>query len=62
MAGARMAAVGAAWKGTWARMGRTKHLATDVMQTPLNRCLSTLDITLLGQSICSLYVVARLIA
>ncbi|KAK3873132.1 hypothetical protein Pcinc_021836 [Petrolisthes cinctipes] len=48
MAGARMAAVGAAWRGTWARMGRTKHLASDVMQTPLNRCLSTLDITLLG--------------
>ncbi|XP_064115861.1 cationic amino acid transporter 4-like isoform X1 [Macrobrachium nipponense] len=29
-------------------MGRTKQVATDAMETPLNRCLSTLDITLLG--------------
>ncbi|XP_063605515.1 cationic amino acid transporter 4-like isoform X1 [Penaeus indicus] len=29
-------------------MTRTKQVATDAMDTPLNRCLSTLDITLLG--------------
>lgn len=32
-----------------ARMNRTKKLGADVMETPLNRCLSTLDITLLGK-------------
>ncbi|XP_037772893.1 cationic amino acid transporter 4-like isoform X2 [Penaeus monodon] len=36
------------WGGTWQRMTRTKQVATDAMDTPLNRCLSTLDITLLG--------------
>lgn len=36
------------WSGTWHRMSRTKKVATDSMETPLNRCLSTLDITLLG--------------
>ncbi|XP_042874861.1 cationic amino acid transporter 4-like isoform X1 [Penaeus japonicus] len=36
------------WGGTWQRMTRTKQVATDAMETPLNRCLSTLDITLLG--------------
>ncbi|XP_063228375.1 cationic amino acid transporter 4 [Bacillus rossius redtenbacheri] len=30
------------------KMNRTKKLGPDVLQTPLNRCLSTFDITLLG--------------
>lgn len=30
------------------KMNRTKQLPGDIMDTPLNRCLSTLDITMLG--------------
>ncbi|XP_049860285.1 cationic amino acid transporter 4 isoform X1 [Schistocerca gregaria] len=30
------------------KMNRTKKMGMDVLETPLNRCLSTLDITLLG--------------
>jgi cationic amino acid transporter 4 len=30
------------------KMNRTKKLGADVMETPLNRCLNTFDITLLG--------------
>jgi cationic amino acid transporter 4 len=30
------------------KMNRTKKMGTDVMETPLNRCLNTFDITLLG--------------
>lgn len=34
--------------GICTKMNRTKQLPSDVMETPLNRCLTTLDITLLG--------------
>ena len=30
------------------KINRTKQLPNDVMETPLNRCLNTFDITLLG--------------
>lgn len=30
-------------------MNRTKQLPSDLMETPLNRCLNTFDITLLGK-------------
>lgn len=30
------------------KMNRTKQLPGDIMETPLNRCLTTLDITMLG--------------
>lgn len=43
------------WGGTWQRMTRTKQVATDAMDTPLNRCLSTLDITLLGEAFAVLF-------
>ncbi|XP_076036477.1 cationic amino acid transporter 4 isoform X2 [Oratosquilla oratoria] len=37
------------WAGrAWHHMGRTKTVSQDLLETPLNRCLSTLDITLLG--------------
>ncbi|CAL4121108.1 unnamed protein product [Meganyctiphanes norvegica] len=36
------------WRRLWHRMSRTKQISSDVMETPLNRCLSTMDITLLG--------------
>ncbi|KAL3274702.1 hypothetical protein HHI36_016079 [Cryptolaemus montrouzieri] len=32
----------------WTRMHRTKEIPSDIMETPLNRCLNTFDITLLG--------------
>ncbi|XP_045476944.1 cationic amino acid transporter 4 [Harmonia axyridis] len=32
----------------WSRMHRTKQMPSDIMETPLNRCLNTFDITLLG--------------
>lgn len=35
-------------KRTWLKLGRTKHLDGDMMGTQLNRCLTTLDITLMG--------------
>lgn len=34
--------------GICSKMNRTKQLPSDVMETPLNRCLNTFDITLLG--------------
>ncbi|XP_072396088.1 cationic amino acid transporter 4-like [Diabrotica undecimpunctata] len=34
--------------GICTKMNRTKQLPSDVMETPLNRCLNTFDITLLG--------------
>ena len=30
------------------KMNRMKKLGDDVMETPLNRCLNTFDITMLG--------------
>lgn len=34
--------------GLCGKMNRTKQLPSDIMETPLNRCLNTFDITLLG--------------
>lgn len=34
--------------GLCTKMNRTKQLPADIMETPLNRCLNTIDITLLG--------------
>ncbi|XP_057661076.1 cationic amino acid transporter 4 [Diorhabda carinulata] len=34
--------------GICTKMNRTKQLPSDLMETPLNRCLNTFDITLLG--------------
>ncbi|XP_045624388.2 cationic amino acid transporter 4 isoform X2 [Procambarus clarkii] len=48
MTGLRQRLLVEGWSGTWDRMSRTKKVSTDAMETPLNRCLSTLDITLLG--------------
>lgn len=48
MTGSRGIMAVESWLGLWNRMGRTKKISTHVMETPLNRCLSTLDITLLG--------------
>uniref|UniRef100_A0A0P4VP91 Amino acid permease/ SLC12A domain-containing protein n=1 Tax=Scylla olivacea TaxID=85551 RepID=A0A0P4VP91_SCYOL len=48
MTGLRQRLLTEAWGGTWHRMWRTKKVASGVMETPLSRCLSTLDITLLG--------------
>lgn len=35
--------------GLCTKMNRTKQLPADIMETPLNRCLNTIDITLLGK-------------
>lgn len=38
--------------GLFTKMNRTKQVPSDVMETPLNRCLNTFDITLLGKPEC----------
>lgn len=40
--------LGHVMSGLCSKMNRTKQLPADVMETPLNRCLNTFDITLLG--------------
>lgn len=41
--------LGHVMSGLCTKMNRTKQLPVDVMETPLNRCLNTFDITLLGK-------------
>lgn len=41
--------LGHVMSGMCAKMNRTKKFEGDVMDTALNRCLSTFDITLLGE-------------
>lgn len=48
MGGLRNRVVGRLVSSTCFQMNRRKTLGEDVMDTPLRRCLSTLDITLLG--------------
>uniref|UniRef100_A0A1B0GHL3 Cationic amino acid transporter C-terminal domain-containing protein n=2 Tax=Lutzomyia longipalpis TaxID=7200 RepID=A0A1B0GHL3_LUTLO len=45
---ARRMILGHVMSGICHKMNRTKRLPADILETPLNRCLSTLDITLLG--------------
>lgn len=40
--------LGHVMSGICTKMNRTKQLPADMMETPLNRCLNTFDITLLG--------------
>ncbi|XP_024947326.1 cationic amino acid transporter 4 isoform X2 [Cephus cinctus] len=48
MPSVRRMILGHVMSGICAKMNRTKKLQGDVMETPLKRCLSTFDITLLG--------------
>ncbi|KAJ8894785.1 hypothetical protein PR048_000092 [Dryococelus australis] len=48
MPGSRRMILGHVVTDLSSKMNRTKKLGPDVLQTPLNRCLSTFDITLLG--------------
>lgn len=48
MPGARHKILGHVLSGFCHKMNRRKPLHGDVLDTPLNRCLSTVDITLLG--------------
>ncbi|XP_065173363.1 cationic amino acid transporter 4 [Atheta coriaria] len=48
MPGSRKMILGHVMSGICSKMNRTKQLPADVMETPLNRCLNTFDITLLG--------------
>ncbi|XP_037031589.1 cationic amino acid transporter 4 [Bradysia coprophila] len=48
MPSTRRVILGHVMSGVCTKMNRTKKLPSDIMQTPLNRCLSTFDITLLG--------------
>lgn len=50
MPSTRRIILGHVMSGVCTKMNRTKQLPSDIMQTPLNRCLNTFDITLLGQS------------
>ncbi|KAF2898149.1 hypothetical protein ILUMI_08019 [Ignelater luminosus] len=48
MPSSRKMILGHVMSGLCTKMNRTKQLPIDVMETPLNRCLNTFDITLLG--------------
>ncbi|KAJ6647921.1 Cationic amino acid transporter 4 [Pseudolycoriella hygida] len=48
MPSTRKIILGHVMSGVCTKMNRTKKLPSDIMQTPLNRCLNTFDITLLG--------------
>ncbi|KAK9888152.1 hypothetical protein WA026_000421 [Henosepilachna vigintioctopunctata] len=48
MPGSRRMILKHVMSGIWTRMHRTKQIPSDIMETPLNRCLNTFDITLLG--------------
>nr|CAD7418630.1 unnamed protein product [Timema cristinae] len=48
MPGARRMILGHVVSDLSSKMNRTKKLGGDVLETPLNRCLNTFDITLLG--------------
>ncbi|XP_017778201.1 PREDICTED: cationic amino acid transporter 4 [Nicrophorus vespilloides] len=48
MPSSRKMILGHVMSGLCSKMNRTKQLPADVMETPLNRCLNTFDITLLG--------------
>ncbi|KAF5280463.1 hypothetical protein FQR65_LT03272 [Abscondita terminalis] len=48
MPSSRKMILGHVMSGLCTKMNRTKQLPRDVMETPLNRCLNTFDITLLG--------------
>lgn len=49
MPGARHKILGHVLSGFCHKMNRRKPLYGDPLDTPLNRCLTTLDITLLGK-------------
>lgn len=49
MPSSRKMILGHVMSGLCTKMNRTKQLPMDVMETPLNRCLNTFDITLLGR-------------
>lgn len=51
MPGARHKILGHVLSGFCHKMNRRKPLYGDSLDTPLNRCLTTFDITLLGKSI-----------
>lgn len=53
MPSSRKMILGHVMSGLCSKMNRTKQLPADVMETPLNRCLNTFDITLLGLYISS---------
>ncbi|XP_060521720.1 cationic amino acid transporter 4 isoform X2 [Cylas formicarius] len=48
MPGSRKMILKHVMSGICTKMNRTKQLPSDLMETPLNRCLNTFDITLLG--------------
>lgn len=48
MPSSRKMILGHVMSGICSKMNRTKQLPADLMETPLNRCLNTFDITLLG--------------
>ncbi|XP_033219861.1 cationic amino acid transporter 4 [Belonocnema kinseyi] len=48
MPSVRRMILGHVMAGVCGKMNRRKHLQGDIMETPLKRCLSTFDITLLG--------------
>ncbi|KAK4884621.1 hypothetical protein RN001_000892 [Aquatica leii] len=48
MPSSRKMILGHVMSGLCTKMNRTKQLPRDLMETPLNRCLNTFDITLLG--------------
>lgn len=57
MPSVRRMILGHVMSGLCTKMNRTKKLQGDILETPMKRCLSTFDITLLGKHIL-LYVIS----
>lgn len=49
MPSVRRMILGHVMSGLCTKMNRTKKLQGDLLETPMKRCLSTFDITLLGK-------------
>lgn len=49
MPSVRRMILGHVMSGLCTKMNRTKKLQGDILETPMKRCLSTFDITLLGK-------------
>lgn len=59
MPSVRRMILGHVMSGLCSKMNRTKKLQGDLLETPMKRCLSTFDITLLGKYAFSAILVVR---
>lgn len=59
MPSVRRMILGHVMSGLCTKMNRTKKLQGDLLETPMKRCLSTFDITLLGKHILFSFIFNR---